>query len=178
MAFSLRGSSRPDLNGLREFVRTEDREDAPFFVGRESEIRDVERTCERVMQHVTKGESLKSVTRLLQGAPGAGKTAILSHLQQRWRQQGKAAPVALRIDVEDLDDVEGTVIEIAEAVSADIGSEWRKTTHRQTEGGVRIAGTGIDGLHGHFLAPERASFRTLKKILPPSKWKTPHRSDG
>ncbi len=95
MAFSAGRSHRPDLEGLREFTEWDDREDALFFVGRKREIGNVERLCERAMQHAGVGRRLMGMTSVLQGASGAGKTAILSHLKLRWEERGKRTPATV-----------------------------------------------------------------------------------
>ena len=74
----------PDLKGLAAFTERGDREDAVFFVGRDHEIGAVERLCARAQRAIRAGERFEGATLLFQGAPGAGKTALLSELQHRW----------------------------------------------------------------------------------------------
>ena len=74
----------PDLEGLEDYAERADRRPALFFVGRDSEIRTVERLCARALRAIRAGERFEGATLLFQGAPGAGKTALLSELQYRW----------------------------------------------------------------------------------------------
>ncbi len=125
------------------------------------------------MEHAKAGKGLKGATRLLQGAPGAGKTAILFRLEQLWDERGKAAPIAVRVDVEDLEATSEVIAAIAEAVSSSASDEWRKTEHRQTSGSVGTSGTRIGGLRGYSIIPGKSSFAALKRLLPPEKWPRP-----
>ena len=89
-------SQTPDLEGLREFATKTGRVDPPAFVGRtkiiENFVRDL-RTRTREWRYRPKGKpregekknawkgAWKSATWLFQGAPGAGKTALISQLE-------------------------------------------------------------------------------------------------
>ena len=70
----------PDIEGLRAFVREGDRNRARFFVGRERQIRDIGQIGADAFAGFRSGRPLAGTTRLIQGAPGAGKTALLSHI--------------------------------------------------------------------------------------------------
>ena len=72
---------RPELDGLRAFVREGDRNRARFFVGREAQLRDIELACADAFAGFRAGRPLAGTTRLIQGAPGAGKTALLRHFE-------------------------------------------------------------------------------------------------
>ena len=77
------GDSGPDLEGLRSFSEPSDRGATPFFVGRAGEIEDIERVLARALRHAEAGQRSAGATRLIQGAPGAGKSALLAHLEEK-----------------------------------------------------------------------------------------------
>lgn len=64
---------------LRTFVRLEDRASPPIFVGREKII---EKIVEDVSECRSNTDETACFTRVIHGAPGAGKTSLLSELQR------------------------------------------------------------------------------------------------
>ena len=94
-------TAEPDFGGLREFARTRDRRLTPFFVGRAAVLDDIEWTCGQALRDYRSGRRTEDATRLIQGAPGAGKTAILGFLEDKWnarrRDGDRTAPVAVRL---------------------------------------------------------------------------------
>ncbi len=83
---SERGSDKagPNIKGLRKFARKSDRQDPPTFAGRcgliKKFIEDLQDRSEDWIEG--KSDAWKGATWLFQGAPGAGKTALLSHLKK------------------------------------------------------------------------------------------------
>ena len=74
-----------DIDGLRKFVRIRDRSDPPYFVGRKDVIADIEDTCRAMWKNHRAGVPQdKGITRIIHGAPGAGKTSLIGHFDQRW----------------------------------------------------------------------------------------------
>lgn len=65
---------RPDVAGLRAFALEDDRLPPPAFVGRRDVITDIERAAARAAEG---GAAVRGRTRLVFGAPGAGKTSLL-----------------------------------------------------------------------------------------------------
>ncbi|MDE0304195.1 MAG: hypothetical protein OXI87_04820 [Albidovulum sp.] len=70
---------------LRKFATSKDREWTPFFAGRDDIILKVEAACKLAAE----GEDpehwqwtgLRGTTHVIQGAPGAGKSSLLQHLE-------------------------------------------------------------------------------------------------
>ena len=87
------GNHSPNLTGLSDFVGSTDREPALFFVGRQDVLGQIKRDLERRLRHWRAGRegAWQGGTWLIQGAPGAGKTALLSHLKQ-------TLPAAMKTD--------------------------------------------------------------------------------
>ncbi|MXX88689.1 MAG: ATP-binding protein [Boseongicola sp. SB0677_bin_26] len=87
-----------DLEGLLEFSTAGDREAPPYFAGRADVLRDVGRAAERCWDHWTDGRGkTPGATRVIYGAPGAGKSSVLMHLERSWTGPGGGAPVMLRL---------------------------------------------------------------------------------
>ncbi len=90
---------------------------------------------------------------MLQGAPGAGKTAILSELERRWEAR--------------------IAILIAEAVRPGSSEGWRTTRTGDVSGGVGAGVACVGGRSGRSIAPDRVTLYTPRETLPPHKWPRP-----
>ncbi len=73
----------PDLRGLKEFAQKSDRQDPPAFAGRKDQIAGLAKDLRTRTKDSMAGKSdaWEGAAWLFQGAPGAGKTALLRHLQ-------------------------------------------------------------------------------------------------
>ena len=92
-----RTPATPDIEGLRIFSEKDDRSPAPAFVGRENVLAGVEGTVRRV----ARGDAQGGI-RLIYGAPGAGKSALLEELARRWRaREASDAPIPLFVSADD-----------------------------------------------------------------------------
>ncbi len=167
------GSSGPDLEGLAEFVRTGDREDARFFVGRAGVIGHISDVCARAGKRAGDGQGPKGATQLLRGAPGAGKTAILSELAKLWEAGGGEGPVTVHLEPVDLGDQARVASLIAEAGSPGASGDWRTQRSWSVGGAVGLGGTGADGRTGGSVHPEDAGLDTLGRTLPGRTWPRP-----
>ena len=76
----------PALDALRGFSKLPDRKASPYFGGRTEELALVEGALSRIRERVQTGHRRPAggESVLFQGAPGAGKSALLHHLVQRW----------------------------------------------------------------------------------------------
>ncbi len=96
---------------LELFGRRSDKNEAVFFVGRQDLIAGIESTVAEIESRIraaTVNAGLQpgmvlcnQETWLIQGAPGAGKSALLSHLQNLWRAR-ENGPVVVRIEPTEL----------------------------------------------------------------------------
>ena len=96
-------SKQVDIEGLRNFSEVDDRQLTPFFVGRTDVLGDIKGTCDRAFDLWKTGRPTEGMTRLIQGAPGAGKTATLSFLEQEW-QGNPDKPIVVRMNGPELRD--------------------------------------------------------------------------
>ena len=167
------GSRGPDLEGLTKFVRTGDRDDARFFVGRTGVIEHIGDVCGSVRESAGAGRGPKGATQLLRGAPGAGKTAILSELTRLWEAGGKEKPATVMLEPADLGDPASVATLIAEAVWPGASSDWRTQRSWSVGGAVGVGGTGADGRTEGSVYPEDAHLNTLKRMRPGRTWPRP-----
>ena len=163
----------PDLERLREFVSERDRNAAWFFVGRAAEIDEIEETCALAFRRFREGKALAGTTRLFQGAPGAGKTALLKHLQERWAQSGDGKPRPLLVDRPMLADPAALVLSIAELIDPEKAQRFRQTV---TRGRAAIVGLGPlsgSGTQATATAPPLAGLSELRRMFLPADWDRP-----
>jgi len=162
------GNRGPDLQGLRFFSEPSDRERAAFFVGRTNEIEDIERALARALRHAQAGQRSAGATRLIQGAPGAGKSSLLAHLEENWTQAGGQAPYVLSVYLEELADPD----RIAQAIAVRLDPR-RAERFRRTE--TRSGSIGVSGVGGGWaaeIAPP-GGFGALTQMFPPERWRRP-----
>ena len=175
----------PDFNGLMKFEKLTDRQESPFFAGRVAEIEDIEGACASALSAARAGRLPRGETRLLQGAPGAGKTALLAHLQQKWAEE-EDAPAAAELHVDVLDSERTLALKIVEALDRNLpaiaggdlaaGREAEFRTSRTTdiEGGGGIFSV-VSGRVRRSTATEPLdpSLDAIRRLHPPHEWRRP-----
>ena len=148
----------PDLDALRRFSELPDREATPYFGGRADEIGLVEGALNRIRERVREGDWNPSggETILFQGAPGAGKSALLHHLVRSWRGVGRDAPVVVDTEASHYADECALALRVAEAVDPALAAQFRSSasTHSST---TRSFGAGIPGVATGDAAAESGS---------------------
>ena len=83
--FANRTGVEPDLQGLEEFIAEKDRQRPLHFAGREAEIAAMDASLDRV-----KAGRGAGLSHLITAAPGAGKSALLGELGDRWLAKHEA----------------------------------------------------------------------------------------
>ena len=145
--FPRKPETEPDLDALRWFSELPDREATPYFGGRADEIGLVERALNRIGKLAREGHWCPSggETILFQGAPGAGKSALLHHLVRQWRSAGPEAPAVVRTKSSHYVDERTLALHVAEAVDPELAAQFRRsvTTHSST---TKSLGGGIPGV--------------------------------
>ncbi len=139
----------PDLRGLKEFSESTDRETPVAFVGREEQTgalkRDLEARFRQWQGWEGRGDppKWKGATWLFQGAPGAGKTALLECLEGL-KINGRAVRVCLIDDEADLHNDFRLKRKIAEAFVPGSAAKMVGTDTTQTGKGAKVGG-GVSG---------------------------------
>ena len=136
----------PDIVGLEQFSRTEDRELTEFFVGRRNEIGFItDRVRDVALKHQERSPQLAvGITVLITGVPGAGKTALMDRLRAQWSDPKGNGPLGLGLDLEDLQGGERLAQAISEKLpdsAAEIGRSILASVRIGL--GVASAGSGI-----------------------------------
>ena len=170
MADRKSSSVGPDLDGLHAFLQVRDRDKAVFFVGREAEIAAVEKTAAYALAEVQKGAPASSMTLLFQGAPGVGKTSLLTHLTGRWGRRPDATVMGLRIDQDALASPDELARTVAKAVGKKTDDMFRQTRTTRTEYGGEAYIASIKRGHETVTAPPVPSLAALAERYPPTEW--------
>ncbi|MCY4319926.1 MAG: AAA family ATPase [Alphaproteobacteria bacterium] len=162
-----------------------DRDEAWFFSGRGAEIDEIERLCTEALDRVRQGQAARGATRLFQGAPGAGKTALLTALQQRWDERARNArvhdpigspagiPLAVLVHWNDLGSEDAVARTILKALDPALEETYRRTGTVGLDAGLRIPGVSVGGRASGSTAPPSLTFLELVRAVPPSAWTRP-----
>lgn len=87
-----------DLEGLQDFADAGDRDVPPYFAGRNEILDDIGNAATRCWNAWKNGQGkTPGATRVIHGAPGAGKSSLLMHLERTWAGPGGGAPAMLRL---------------------------------------------------------------------------------
>ena len=133
----------PDIAGLQAFALEDDRLPPAAFVGRQDIIADIERA---VSQAAAGGAAIRGRTRLVFGAPGAGKTALLYELARRWRERAAdgdaSAPIPVDCEPGELTSPVAFTEAVLSALIPDPSYDVATSTTSEGRGGV----PGVAGL--------------------------------
>ncbi len=161
-----------DRELLGRYSRPFDRKAAPAFVGRQDIFELIEANCQEALLSARENTAAAGLTIVLQGAPGAGKTAVLSHLAMEW--DGKPdRPHILRMSQTTLKDPETTALEIIRKIAPSKARDYRQKVVTSSGGGISLGVVSTKGTTTQATDPEAASFSILKEVLPPRNWKQP-----
>ena len=123
---------RPDLEGLKAFTRRSDRGRPLHFLGREQELSRIQAALRQV-QKAGHDESAVGLTQLITAAPGAGKTALLRELGQRWGREARI----VRLKISMLEDPVTPYLEMAVQLAPEAAGQLNVTTTESDTLGVR-----------------------------------------
>ncbi len=163
----------PDLKRVEAYAEPRERRYPEVFVGREAELDLVERICREAIELGKEGRQCEGYTILFQGAPGAGKSALLSHLGKLWEGK-KGAPQAMRLNEGALYDPGRTAQKIAERIDPEQAGRFRQSAIAAgaASGGIPAIAQGEASASRETRSAE-PDFSRLKEIKPPEKWDRP-----
>ncbi len=186
--------SKTDLVALlEEFIDDGDKNSPPYFAGRKKVLSDIEDACAQSWErHIAKGRQRKAATRVIYGAPGAGKTSTLNYLRDCWEGKPESyatpdkngavrpQPVPLVYLLEarsSLDDPNTFCEELANLLAPGVGD-----TLLDAASSTQRIGTGVKFVVAeakgetetttHSPVPA-ASLATVLKAVPPEQWTRP-----
>ena len=163
-----------DGDGLRDFVAESEKSPPPVFVGRTEAIADIEAAARRAWKPGASNQGEPGATRILQGAPGAGKSSILAEME--FRSHRAAAPESPRVLVLSSEWLASDLPSALAAVSAAGGmnhDEWSKRAGRIHH---RISAVGAFGLSLELArsgAKPPDNLFELAKAIPATTWSAP-----
>ncbi len=163
-----------DGDGLRDFVAESEKSPPPVFVGRTEAIADIEAAARRAWKPGASNQGKPGITRILHGAPGAGKSSILAEMELRSLRA--AAPGSPRVLVLSSEWLTSDLPSALAAVSAAGGmnrDEWSKRAGRILH---RISSVGIFGLSLELArsgAKPPDNLFALARAMPATAWNAP-----
>ena len=148
---------------IREFLRQDEGDPPPVFVGRGTILDDILNTA-----RLKAGRA--KVTRVLQGAPGAGKSSLLKEMRKRW--PGKDGdPRVVYLSSSHLPESLSLVLQEILAAGA---METEKWTKRIADILSRVNSVGFGGITlGIEGERDVSSLYELALLHPPPRWKAP-----
>ena len=170
-----RTPSAPDIEGLREFSERDDRSPAPVFVGRDGALADLEGAVRRVAAGDAQGG-----VRLVYGAPGAGKSALLEELAGRWQsREDDDAPTPLFVSADDF--AEPALVTEAILDTLNPGAAPSSASSRRTEWSARAGflarrvetETSRDSPLAEVSGGRRNPWAMLRELAPARDWPGP-----
>ncbi len=139
---------------IEQYRNRNDKQKAIFFVGRKDIIAGIETTVADIDSRIRAatsdtglqpGKTLTSQdTWLIQGAPGAGKSALLSHLENIWAMR-EDGPVTVRVHPNDLRNENNVTRAIANCIIPYQGARILNTVRTIEAGGGVDFGIKADG---------------------------------
>ena len=170
-----RAPATPDIEGLRNFSEQDDRSPAPVFVGRVGALADVERAVRRVAAGDAQGG-----IRLVYGAPGAGKSALLEELAARWRaREARDAPIPLFVSADDFAEpalVAEAILDALHPGATSFSASTRRTAWSARAGFLsrRVeTETSRDSPLAEVSGGRRNPWAMLREFAPPQDWPGP-----
>ena len=139
-----------DESGLRGFIAAGEKSPPPVFVGREGVISDILAAAERAWRPGESCHGEPGMTRIVQGAPGSGKSSVLSELESRCRRAPArpGAPRALVLNSADFSDSAFVLRRLAGAVNPEDADSLFGQERRGVRLDVSARPAGIGGVAG------------------------------
>ncbi len=146
--------SRFHASGLQNFIDEGDREPPACFVGREDLVQLAVSTVEKLRGGKTRGNTI-----LVQGAPGAGKTALLEHIKDHLGKGVDTAYVSAPL----LARPEVALFEMLEQIEPDKAAEAVRAHQTTMSGGVSVM--GASGTRSTTSISTPADIKTVRQLI-------------
>ena len=168
-----KNSTGPDLALIKQFAKPWDRRYPPVFVGRKEEIGIVEENCRAALDFCRQGKKTAGHIVLFRGAPGAGKSSLLEHIEAHCRVKPDC-PQTLDIELDTLEDPAAVAWEIVKKVAPENEEVFRQRIVTNTSGSAGVPGIASGRISTTTdTAPAKISFSVLKELLSSEHWKQP-----
>ncbi len=155
---------RFDPTPLQHFIANKDRDKPILFAGRATEIAAVDDAIKAVKRGSVAGQTL-----LFTGAPGAGKTALLRHLQLHLTDCRSAS-----FPAHALSDPRQVVIDIISQIDPKTGETLNRSTTTAFHGEAGASPLKVGGAYSKTeLGPTLSSLRALAQSIRPDILKSP-----
>ena len=134
----------PDLDALRGFSKLPDRKASPYFGCRTEELALVEGALSRIRERVQTGyrRPAGGESVWFQGAPGAGKSALLHYLVQRWQGGEHEAPLEVDTEASHYVDKRALALHVAEAFGPVQAMQFRRSVASHSSA-IRLLSGGV-----------------------------------
>ncbi len=160
---------------LEDFVGRGDKSPPPAFIGREEILADIALAARNVWTGPGSGSGTRGdagTTRIIQGAPGAGKSSILGEMLKRSLRDAPARVVVVESSLLE-EDVSFVIDLLLEAGRAD-PARWKRLARKAWSGASRNFGTvNIAGLGVGLKESGIAGMGALARAHPPDQWIQP-----
>ena len=159
---------------LVQFIEDKDRGKAVIFVGREAELSHVQGCINRLLRRRDESAPGSDLTTVIQGAPGAGKSALLEKIAEDWPLDGagEGKPAAIRLAASAL---KLPMVELLEVVSCQVsGNTGIKRTLARFFSSISVNVAGMAGvtfgldpsqLTGKSMTPVILLFDEIQSVL-------------
>ena len=138
---------------LRDFTDRGEKSPPPVFAGREDIIADILAAAGRAWKPGADWHGEAGMTRIVSGAPGAGKSSVLAELEKRCREGSgrEHAPRTVILGASDFEAVEDVLRKIAEALNPKRADSLfiSRRDGGYHEGGAGIGSTGVKAGRDH-----------------------------
>jgi len=170
-------TGEPDIRKLEEFSGLNEKQHTPFYAGRENIIKKILGATKIAARRAASGERPKGETWVVQGAPGAGKTALLEELGRDPESRGcepwkEDMPVVSTLPLASLDSERETTRIIAKSLLEGADARYRQATEREGRVALGIFGGSISRGRATVTAPPEATLDSLND-LPSECWRRP-----
>ena len=179
-------------DGLRVYTEEfRDRSAPPYFAGRETILLDIEKSCVSIWQrHQSNQLQIEGSTRIIYGAPGAGKSSLLKHLRHAWQQDHFVSRSLAELNLNEptpamLFSGAGTILDLetmfckklADVVEPGSGNDMFAATTKTLR---KTFGASFSLIDGRIevekmmeLPVADAVLETVAELLPPCRWRRP-----